>query len=1098
MKRWLYIVLLLLPLLACEREWVNDIEASDPEGEVEITFTVTRDDVLTKALGEDPGLETMHVAVFGSSHYLKQYVKAIPVRVTEPVIDPETGEETGKYKYKDRDSTGTNIKMPQYTFSVKIALSNSRRFIHFIGNAPESIPFGKDYDVLPSLIGQKETGFWQMREVPGIYAEVDEDGDYIKPGGGKRGKEDDYVVSAETMKYFQNIPLIRNWAKVLLYAEPVATSHFIPESFAIVNMPKRGTLVPYGGTKGFITNYKNLSFDVLTGDEYQYTGNLPETVEFDPLTPDPDEFVHPEQYANTRVIKYNEPADPDHPVDDELAAAYLYERPIPNSELQPTYVIIYGRYVNKQDSDVPEEGKMCYYKVDLMSKGEYYPILRNFKYKIDIHRITAVGHETPQEAAAGAGSADVSADINASHLSDISDGTRRMAVQPWMAKTYVRAGEDNLFVAFYDNITVDDPQPNLKEKTELGNRYVDCKLIPDLGEESNIIQNISIGEADKDKIDPVTGKENDNYGWRRIHFSVIDPKKATVRTQTLRIICKSNPDPAGPGEEDETPLYRDVVISLMPTQEMRVSFEKDRILRVKGEEVQMNVSLPDGLIESMFPLEFKIEAINKTLTPDTSKDNNNLPVLSGTSPADETRQSFYFQRTLTWAEYKSLTPRLDFEDDSRWRTFPCYFITNCDQSATEVCVANEFFYLEKKTFSNYESFSNPRYTSPIPYDPGGAVTVSASMMTKQDSYDEKVYLDLKNLVPADDTWKPESSGDFAGKYAYTPTAQNMNFSLKTVAKGGDVSVTLSTESGMYEEVTLLPKRFSNVDFIDGVDMPSSTNIYSNVAWGYVNGAGNNRPVLLGFYTDAAELHPSVWLKSDGGELSIPAEFSSAGGYDLSTQHDQVTGYAGQENYHWAELTTGAGSEKEASVTLSANGYVEASVSAPRFKGELSSYTLDANDLGSIVDEGGDIAISGVFRLYLKPSTGKEPSKHAASNGILLPAGGNYAWDVEMQSSNDNIYPCYVQFTYYFADGALKKPRSAEPEQDESVYYEYSGNRYNYIWIPPCIQSDKGYSLVMEAYPDRDIVITGIVMRGFRGTVGGDFGFGEDLGEGGEL
>ena len=107
MRRWLYIGLLLLPLLACEREWANDIDASDPEGEVEITFTVTGDDVLTKTLGEDPGLTTMHVAVFGSSHYLKQYVKATPVRIT------------------DRDSTGTSITMPQYTFSVKIGLPNS-------------------------------------------------------------------------------------------------------------------------------------------------------------------------------------------------------------------------------------------------------------------------------------------------------------------------------------------------------------------------------------------------------------------------------------------------------------------------------------------------------------------------------------------------------------------------------------------------------------------------------------------------------------------------------------------------------------------------------------------------------------------------------------------------------------------------------------------------------------------------------------------------------------------------------------------------------------------------------------------------------------
>jgi hypothetical protein len=1082
MRRWLYIGLLLLPLLACEREWANDIDASDPEGEVEITFTVTRDDVLTKTLGEDPGLTTMHVAVFGSSHYLKQYVKATPVRTT------------------DRDSTGTSIKMPQYTFSVKIGLSNSRRFVHFIGNGPESIPFGKDFDVLPTLIGEQETGFWQMREVPGIYAEVDGNGDYINKEGGKWQKGDDYVASEKTKKYFRDVPLIRNWAKVLLYAEPVGTSHFIPHSFAIVNMPKRGTLVPYGGTKGFITNYKDLTFDDLTGDSYQYTGNLPDTVEFDPLPPTADEFEHPENFPNTRVRKYVVPSDPDK--DDELAAVYLYERPIPNSELQPTYVIMYGEY---KDSDYPD-GVMCYYKVDLMSGGQYYPILRNFKYRINVRKISAVGHNSPEEAAAGAGSADVSADINASHLPDISDGTRRMAIQPWMAKTFIREEKkkERLYVAFYNDITATDPKPVLDDTTLDGKRYVSYQLIPEL-EENNIIKEISIGKADTVKTDHITGKKNENYGWRPISFAVEDPDSAVVRSQTLRIVCKSY----GPNEEVDS-LYRDVVISLMPTQEMRVDCVQDRVLRVPGEKVQLNVSLPDGLIESMFPLEFYVEAVKKTLTPDTGEKNNNLPVLYGPSPVDTTRQAFYFQRTLTWAEYKGLTPRLDFEDDSRWRTFPCYFRTNCDQSATEIYVVHEFFYTENDSFSNFESFSNPCYTSPIPSVSGGTVTVEAGMMTEED-LSEKVYLELKNLKPADEGWTPVSSGPFAGMYAYTPSAKQMSFEFKTTADGGDVAVTLSTESGLYEEVTLLPWHFANVGFVDGVAMPSNTSKCSNVAWGYVSGAEDNRSVLLGFYTDTTKVHPRVWLRGNSGALSIPSEFTSTNGYDLSSQHSGVSNYAGQDNYHWAELTTGTGSMQDASVTLSANGYVEETVSAPRFKGALCSYTLSGSDFDAILADGdfmeevSDDQITGKFQLYLMSDDPdqKKPSKHTDSNGILLPAGGQYTWDTQIDSDSKDVYPFYVEFTYYFADGALKKPRSAEPEQDESNYYEYSGNRYNYIWTLPYKVSTG--RLVMDAYPDRDIVITGIVMRGFRGflnstgdTGGGDVDFGGDLGDGGKL
>ena len=49
------------------------------------------------------------------------------------------------------------------------------------------------------------------------------------------------------------------------------------------------------------------------------------------------------------------------------------------------------------------------------------------------------------------------------------------------------------------------------------------------------------------------------------------------------------------------------------------------------------------------------------------------------------------------------------------------------------------------------------------------------------------------------------------------------------------------------------------------------------------------------------------------------------------------------------------------------------------------------------------------------------------------------------------------------------------------------------------------SVLPEAYADRDIGISGIVMRGFRGilnstgdTGGGDVDFGGDLGDGGKL
>ena len=86
----------------------------------------------------------------------------------------------------------------------------------------------------------------------------------------------------------------------------------------------------------------------------------------------------------------------------------------------------------------------------------------------------------------------------------------------------------------------------------------------------------------------------------------------------------------------------------------------------------------------MFPLDFTIEAEDMTLTPDNSKPNNNLPVISGKSISDHDgyagKTAFQFRKTITWDEYIKLTPYVDSEESS-WRVVNCYFKTNRAVSA---------------------------------------------------------------------------------------------------------------------------------------------------------------------------------------------------------------------------------------------------------------------------------------------------------------------------------------------------------------------------------------------------------------------------------
>lgn len=1087
MRKWIVIAAAALAALSCSREKEQELLV-EPEGKVEVTFTVTGDQVATKTLGEAHQLETMHIAVFGGSGYLKEYV-------------PATLLSTGTYEYHYYDASHHEQvrPVPEFTYSVYITLSNSSRRVHFIGNGPASIPFGRDYEVLPALLGEKETGYWQMITLDHITALQDGEGNYLTPdgNGGTRVRQqgEAYIPSVELQQAFSRIPLIRNWAKIELRAKPADESNFTPISFAVSNVPKHGTLVPYGGVKGFITNYKDLSFEDLRSDEYNYGGNLPASVEFDSYLPSASDFVN----FTGGAKRYAENA----PADNEDYAVYLYERPIPDANIPPSYVIVYGRYYNEDDlSSLTDEekaagGALCYYKVDLMTGSEYYPVLRNFKYLVKIDKISARGHATPEEAAAAAGSADVSADINASALPDISDGTRRMAIQPWMAKTFIHqeSKQEQLYVTFYNDINGDNPAPNLSPAAD---GCVTYELIP---ASAGIVKDVEIGEADADPT-------HSNYGWRPVSFAIASPDEAAGRTQTLRIICKVDPN-----DPEESPLYRDVVISLLPTQPMRVRCENSRVLLVTGEKQRVDIDIPDGLVESMFPLHFMIEAQNLTLTPDTSVDDNDLPVISETSIIG-VYPSFHFQRTLEWSEYKALTAWLDYEDDSRWRTFSSYFKTNCEHSATAIYVANEYFYTANTSFSNYSSFREPKFTTPIPRSMYASVNVSAQLMVDQQPY-LPVYLMLQGLQPAAGsgiTWDDNKS-----MYKYTPTSSTMNFLLETRVKTGDVSVTMVSEDASYEEYVLTPWHFREAKVMDMASPSGSSHTsgtHANVVNGHVNSEAD-KLLFIGYFTDAAAPRPQTTIKDLSGVVSEDGK---------TTWNDAgpLSGTA-QNLYREKWLKTQAGIDP-VSLTLSAVGYVEEPISAPRFRGHI--YSVDyryANDWNGLVnnlysqeDQTYDYRSQKTVKVndypYLETCnivldiTGNMPIQAHGStttDGIVLPAGGHYVIEVNILSNNQDVSLFYNQLFYYVDNGTVLKPRSVDPHPDGSIYYGYQGNNHEYIWSAPV--GEPGGKLVIDAPAGRDVVITRLISKGFHGVLnstgsigGGDVGFDGDLENGGEL
>lgn len=1130
MRRYFYILAILLPLLSCIKETEPDIplqEDGAPDASVKVTFSLALPhvDPATKALGETNGLETLHLAIFGGSGYYKEYIEAEKISgPTSIAMEFELGSD-GQKDFRVVDS---------YSFQAYLKLSNTRRTIHFIGNGPSSLVIGKDKEILPNLLGEKETAYWQRIELSAITAkkhtviddqgveveeyDLDENGDYIISDETQaefcftppeEGDSTEKVIGGQTYPIKKGgIALIRNWAKIIL--KNGTESNFTPISFAVFNTPVHGTILPYGGKSGFIDDYQDLSFDDLyrSDGQYAYRGNLPAKTPFDSSVPDDsvfEAFKNDPDYVdpNHRVKRFV----PNAPDDDDKYAVYLYERPIPTDDMPPSSVIIYGIF---HDPDAGEAGHddqsgPCYYKVDLFDKNEqqYFPIFRNFKYQISIEKITSKGHDHALQAALSAGSADVSADVNASHLTDISDGIRRMKIDPWLSKTFYKATdegkEEELFLIFYKDINKDKAKG-----CDISDDCVSITLDPD---------NDSVIEGGRDgiTIEPAIGSDQDNssspyyalpeseeYGWRRITFRINEPDQHVTRTQTMHIVCTA----IDPDTGEEFSLYRDVVLTLLPKQPMRVACREKRLARFKGTEQVIDISIPEGLAESMFPLIFSVEPKKMTLTPNPTQ--GNLPVVSGQSiDPDDDSPAFQFLRTLTWEDYKDILPVLDREDGSRWCTFSCYFKTNCESSGTDVWVSNEYFTPDHDSFIDIRAFNNPGFTSSIPKmaDTGDAHSVKLGFgVQKENGSYPPVFLQLTGLTnPAWTMTGGELPAFYdlgEGLWRVTPNettnALNNELELSLLVNDGegDVSVRIFTEDDIYEPATLVPWHFNYVELVEGHYMPANTTSQygSNFVWGCVNSDGGKN-VLLGFYTDPQNPKPTVSF-SDLTSIN-PA---SKNPYNLSTYNDRAKGpynnypYSGDPNYHVIPMTSVQKNPiwTPVSFKMTSPGYVEETVTANRFVGNIRAQRYTGNNVKASIT---NIALTecSASLTFSNAAGGTEPSTSA--NGLILAKGNTYNVDLSLSGNNAyklNIYN--IQFDYYMDSGSkLYKHISYEIQKPlESTFRQYPGSQAEWVWSFPqgCTYDDakKSATLQLKAPTDTDIIIRGISIKGFTGDL----------------
>lgn len=648
MKKALFILFtLLFGLVSCV-EPLSDIPQlpkAEETGLVAVTMELEIPAVqlqaFTKAVGdrsEKPSIKDIRVAVFGISGYPQAYSYAEPVDADgNPLTSYATENAPNKYYFK--------VLLPIY---------DGEAHVHIIANGDESIQFvdQSEISIMETMKTQNNVGaFWARVVLPeGILPEKDENGIM------KTDTEGNFFPSDETQAKFENLTLIRNFAEVLLINE---ASNLTNVTWTLVNVPNTGSVAPMDEQyrEKFVDDFKNYTYDATTGtlaNDNAETGTTNHENTYEGfIFPDDLNITVPD--GSTITTESGKPL-------------FMYERKYPGSQ-KPTCILVKGTY---KYPDGSYDSQPTYYRIDLMDEnvGGYFPIYRNFKYQIKIHKVGNHGSSTPEEAMLHESGGNVSMTPEAQSLTDISDGESRLYVE-YVEKNFVSGGKKTIWVQY----------------------------VPDVS--TGTVNNENVSISVKDEGDALNGttitklSTSSDTGYYIYEFNLNEQNENKDLTSVLQVTAHN-----GKTGEDKSTLYRDIRLRVMKKMNMKLSLVPKKVDTGTGETTILNIGLPEGLPSSMFPLEIHIEDINHTLNPTGATgiegdDPIDVPVKVSKSLADGTTSSFYFVRTVNETEYQ------------RDSTISTQFTTVANASATTIYVANEYFKTQSVNLLNDGVYINP-------------------------------------------------------------------------------------------------------------------------------------------------------------------------------------------------------------------------------------------------------------------------------------------------------------------------------------------------------------------------------------------------------
>lgn len=745
MKKILSVIILVLSLTSCVKE-VFDVpgnEVVDLDGKVTLNFSVMvpdAQDVSTKSLSSQK-IKSLTVIVFDERGYK---VEAVDV-VTDYTVLDKNNKEQG--------------------FSVDLSQSSSPRTLHFVANSPRSATelkdlYGTEAEIMTQLVTSYDS---ENKAFPDAYWQCVKVNRLLKQEASK--------LCGETGPLYQ-IPLIRNFAKI-----NVVVGDGVPfelSGFELINIPTRGTVAPYNTSAG-------------AGFFQEYYDDNKKGLNYVDLNPDYRGFMPMDFNLKNDIL----PNVPDDSYTWYINPKYTYER---TYGATPTAVLIKGSY-SKNDP--------TYYKAELYGTFEgmphNYDILRNIEYTIKITNVLGDGYNTAAAAAENVAGNNINNSIETANYSNISDGNARLFVE----YTSKRVVSNNQFTLKYKFV------PNISSPTSVSNGIgtdnpIKISFNPittdDITTEADetgipVIKRETSNNSIKWSIDTTYGV--DDEGWSQIIITPNDQVlgQNTVLEEDLTLTATTTKD------GQTIVLSRTVHLSKRNPYPIEVSCPDVDVNNSLGQKVEVKTYIPTGLDEFMFPLVFAIEASALSLYPDPTAKNVLgeaivMPVVSGASIIDDSKKSFYYERTLTYDEYKELGTAEVVDNESgstdpmTMKVVPSIFLTNKAVSDSDVYVYNEYFGLDSDFFqtSSTKSFTALSFPNGVKEGKNQETVFAFNMPTTA-----SVTITLTGLLPADGEDRLVAS-ETSGVYIYKPkSVGDQSLKLKTINSSGPVTVSLAAE-----------------------------------------------------------------------------------------------------------------------------------------------------------------------------------------------------------------------------------------------------------------------------------------------------------------